>query len=236
VVGRRGVLPAIGRRAGGAGGDDVAADPRLVLAHVREQRAAGDVADGVQPLALDVGHQQAVVGLDIAAGFQVDGLQPDAGAVRCPSRCDEDLVGDHLAAVEDDRHLAAAQLTLLGRRDVAAAYPLDLRVQPDVGTVRPQPLGQQVAGEGLVAAQQPLAGVDDRHVGSEPGEPGCRLTTHDTTPDDDDPLGDGVQVGDVTRGTRVRLAQALDRGHRCAGAGGQDDGMAGGQRAGRAVR
>ena len=44
------VARAVGRAPVGTRGDHVARDPPLVLAHVRQQGAAADVADRVQPI------------------------------------------------------------------------------------------------------------------------------------------------------------------------------------------
>ena len=57
--------------------DHVAGDARLVLAHVREQRAAVAVADRVEPAAVDADGAQLVVDLDGLAGLQPDRLEPE---------------------------------------------------------------------------------------------------------------------------------------------------------------
>ena len=86
--------------------DRVGADPRLVLAHVGEQRAAVDVADRVQPLrAADA---QPVVDLEVAARLDPGGLEPELGRPRpAPDRDQELVAAQLLAALEPQRHLTA---------------------------------------------------------------------------------------------------------------------------------
>ena len=80
-----------------------AADPRLVLAHVGEQRPAVDVADRVEPVAPADPHP--VVHLDrVAAGLDPDGLEPEAVDARLAAdRHEEMLRLDRLAALELQR-------------------------------------------------------------------------------------------------------------------------------------
>ena len=81
----------------------VGGKPGLVLAHVREQRAPVDVADRVQPAAVDALGAQLVVDLDLLPGFEPNGLEPDVGRGRPPPDGDEQLVaGDHATVVEGD--------------------------------------------------------------------------------------------------------------------------------------
>ena len=79
-------------------------DPGLVLAHVGEEGAAVDVADGVEPVA--AADPQPVVGLEEAAlaGLDADRVEADLLGARLAADRDEDLGGlDRAAVVELDR-------------------------------------------------------------------------------------------------------------------------------------
>src|SRR5437764_15381431 len=90
---------------------EVAVDPighqvRLVLAHVREQRASGDIADRVEPW--PTGDLHRIVDLDRSARLQADRLHPQIIGQRSASHRDEDPVaGYSLAAAERHLDLAA---------------------------------------------------------------------------------------------------------------------------------
>src|SRR5206468_3335307 len=55
--------------------DRVGGDPPVVLAHVRQQRAAVDVADRVQPVGAV--HAERLVDLDVAAWLEPDRLEAE---------------------------------------------------------------------------------------------------------------------------------------------------------------
>ena len=86
--------------------DVVAGDGALVHRHVGERSAAGDVADGPQPLGADDAHP--LVGGDRRASglVETDGAEADAAHVRRSAGGDEHLVGLDRAAVRE-RHLHA---------------------------------------------------------------------------------------------------------------------------------
>src|SRR5664280_1208295 len=133
----------------GKAGDHVASDARLVLAHVGQQRAPAQVADGVEPVAACDG--QVVVDVEVAvlACGHANGVQAKVVAVRRPPRGHHDLIGrDRRAILERDRHLAAVHVPLAG-----VARPLTPH--------RRRPRTEPFAGE-LVAEQFGKAGIDVR--------------------------------------------------------------------------
>ena len=69
--------------------DRVGGEPALVLAHVREQRAAVRVADRVEPVV--PGRAQIRADLDRLARLEPDRLEPEALGVRLPADGDEQL-------------------------------------------------------------------------------------------------------------------------------------------------
>jgi len=78
---------------------------RLVLAHVRQQRPAVDVADGIGPFV--AGHAQPVVDVDRAPRLQADRLQAELGGVRpAPDRDEQPIAGDDAAIFKFDTDLA----------------------------------------------------------------------------------------------------------------------------------
>ena len=81
--------------------DHVGRDARLVLAHVGEQRATVDVADRVEPPAVDAGGAQLIVDRDRLARFEPDRVEPEVGGVGPPPDGDQQLVaGDRAPVVE----------------------------------------------------------------------------------------------------------------------------------------
>ena len=120
----------------------VGADPRLVLAHVGEQRAPVDVADRVQPVR--AADPQLVVDLEVAAGLDPDGLEPE-------------LVGAR-PATDRDQQLVAAQLRRRprARSDTCPASP---RVAAVALTPGPQlDPGALEPGADLLARERLLVG------------------------------------------------------------------------------
>ena len=96
----------VGGRRGRTTEDVVGADPRLVLAHMGEQRASVDVADRVKPVR--AAHAQLIVDLEVAAGVDPGGLEPELGGARPPADRDQKLVtAQLLVAFEPQRHLLA---------------------------------------------------------------------------------------------------------------------------------
>ena len=68
----------------GVAEDRVGGEPALVLAHVRQQRAAVGVADGVQPVV--AGHPQVVADGERLAGLEAEHLEADARRCRACGR------------------------------------------------------------------------------------------------------------------------------------------------------
>ena len=97
--------------------DHVGGDAALVLAHVREQRAAVDVADRVEPIV--PGHAQLLVDLDVPARLEPDRLEPEVGRRGTASDADEDLVSlEHVAVLERQLDDAVALDADRARADV----------------------------------------------------------------------------------------------------------------------
>ena len=123
-------------------------DPRLVLAHVGEQRAAVDVADRVEPVA--AADPQPVVDLEeaVLAGLTPDRLEADRRRWRLAADRDEDL-----GRLDRGRRRSA-------RRRPPAPLARPARPGRRSGR-RPRAsrsaAGDLLAGERLLARQQPLA-------------------------------------------------------------------------------
>ena len=138
--------------------DHVAGDARLVLAHVGEQGAAVAVADGVQPVAVDARSRAAGRRPRRSLpGLEADGVEAEVGGRRAAADGDEDLVGLELAAV--------------GQRGVTAPSLPSPRVTAVIAApvMHGDALGLErrratLAGERLLAAEQPVAAFDDRHL------------------------------------------------------------------------
>jgi hypothetical protein len=183
----------------GAGRDDIPADAALVLAHVRQQRAAVDVADGVQPVEpLDA---QRVVDGDVATGFQADGLNAQVVGRRVPTECAQHLVRDDgLAALEGHRHL------------VTPPDLHDLGAGADDHAGIAQAGGDELACPRFHAAEQPAASLEDRHLLGAQSLRGLRdLAGDDAAAEDREPPRNGVHARRLTRRPRLRLDQARDR-------------------------
>jgi hypothetical protein len=127
----------------GAGGDHVAAHPGLVLAHVGEQVAPVDVADGVEPAVGHARRPHAGVHLDRAVRGEADRLQADVAHGHPAAEAHEDLVGlDPRAVIGVDGHRAA--------RD-RAGDPGGRAAEAHVDARLLERLRQQVTGERLGA-------------------------------------------------------------------------------------
>ena len=198
--------------------DGVRRDARLVLAHVREQRAPVDVADRVQPVRPRRAHP--VVNLDRLAGLEPDRLDPELGRVGpAPDRHEQLVAGHGLARVELDDHLAA-----LGphRRRLAALA--------DVHAALAQGLLDVVCGKRLLLREQAVGGLDQRDLRSE-AAPGLRhLHADDAAAQDRQALGHLLGRGGLAIGPGLGLGQAVDRRHDGPAAGGDDDGLRADQR------
>ena len=133
-------------------------DPGLVLAHVGEEGAAVDVADGVEPLAAT--DTQPAVGLEeaVLAGLDAGRLEADPLGPRNAADRDQELLGFHPAAVVQlDRDSRAAGGDPLGEHAGAHVDPVGVA----------QRGGDLLAGEGLLARQQALLALDQGDRGPE---------------------------------------------------------------------
>ena len=81
--------------------DGIGGDARLVLAHVGEEDAAVDVADGVEPAAVDAGGAQLVVDVDRLSRLQPDRLEPEVVGVGPAADGHEELVADERPTITE---------------------------------------------------------------------------------------------------------------------------------------
>ena len=241
MVGDVAVACALQRATLGPGRDHRAADAALVLAHVGEQRPSGDVADGVEPVAVDARDGQVVVGRDEAVGLADRVLdayhaQPDVPAARCAPGGNHHLVHGDRPAAEGDPHLAPVDVPDAGVSRAGALDLLDRDADVHADAAVFEVLLDQLTGERLELGEQCRPDLDDREfLDAQPAQPGRGLAGNHAATDDRDPARYLVQVGDVARRPRQRLAQA---GHRRDGggrAGRQHHRVPGVQRAGGAV-
>jgi hypothetical protein len=206
-----------------APGDDVAGQTRLILAHVGQQVAPVDVADSVQPGALNPGHAQAVVDVEVAAR-----LEPDGGQAHVVG--DGPPAGGHQDLVDLDGLLAQPQR---GRRIRPGALDsVDAGAQAHVDAVVGQPPAHVLAGEGLLARQQPVVDLDDGHLLAAQSLEGLgQLGAGHAAADHAQAPGDLRGLGGVAVVPRGGLGQPRDGGNGRSAAGGQHHRPRGGQRA-----
>ena len=187
----------------------VGGDAGLVLAHVRQQRAAVYVADGVEPLVL--GGAAVLVDLDGLARLEAEVLE----ALRA-----------RLAADRDQQLLAAGGLAVVGlddRHARLAVHPDRLAARADVDAELAQGLGHLLAGEGLLARDEPALALDQRHARPQ-GRPRLRkLGPRHSAAQYDEALGHLLGGGRLAVGPRLRIGQAVDRRDQRLGAGRDDD-------------
>ena len=187
---------------------------RLVLAHVREQRAAVGVADRVQPgVAVDA---HGVVDVEVLTGLQADRVQPDLGRGGPAADGDEQLIPRELTAVlERERHLSPA------------AGPGD-RAGPDVGeqrhAVRAQAGADLLPGERLLAGEHARPGLDQRDRRAQRRVGLGELDADDAAAEHEQPRRHGARGRRLSVAPRVGLGKAGDGWHRGDAAGGDDDG------------
>ena len=198
--------------------DEVAAGPALVLAHVREEADAVDVADGIQPR-LFPGHAldlHGLVDLEVAllAGSGADRVEAEVAGVGRPADRHEDLVGPHGAApVELDGDLTVGP----GAGDSGGRRP-----EPEVHPVLAQALGHGLRGELLEPAEDPVLLLDDGHGTAECGVHQGQLAGGDPAAEDGQPLGDDRGRGGLPVGPRGAAAQPGQVRHEGRGPGADD--------------
>ncbi len=191
----------------------VGGESRLVLPHVRQERAAVDVADRVEPR-LVPGNAERLVDRDVLPRLEPDRVEPDVCAPRCAPDRDEDLVGlDRLTVVELDADDAVP-------RD-SAHLGLDADVDPGLAEGRLHLL----ARERLLALDQPVSPMNERHPRTE-RRPGLRhLDPDHPASQDEEPARDllGRRRLDIRPGTG--LSETRHRRNRRGAPGRDHDGL-----------
>ncbi len=224
----------------GARADHITGDARLVLAHVGEQRAPRHVTDRVQPVAGDRPGR--------SCGHRCSGSRASRSR-RCRSARGRGRrwpgYGRRPPRSRPPRSSSRRPRPWPGRRGSGPRRPPGrpgaARSRHPVPTSTRMPrrlqlLGHELADERLLLGEQRGLWFDHRDLArAEAGEPGGRLAGHDPAADHRDPRRHLAQVGYVTRGPRLRLAQPVDRGNRGLGAGGDHHRMARPERSRRAV-
>ena len=184
----------------------------LVLGHMGELRDPGDVAD--RPHALR--RAKAVVDLDaVPAGLDADGVEPDAVGAHAPPGRDQQLVAlDLEPAVE--RHLHAAAVVRGDRRDVDAGAHVDALLG--------QPTADGLADGARLARDEPVAALDDRHLGPEPAHRLGHLGADRAATDHDQVARDLLRARDLpVRPDAVERRDPVDRRDERVAPGGDDD-------------
>ena len=206
----RGEAPPSERRRTLFAEDRVGREPRLVLPHVRQERATVDVTDGVEPVA--PGHPERLVDAHVLARLETDGLETDVGGARRPSDRDEELVGFHgLALVE------------LGPDGAVPRDRDDARLEPEVDASLAQRVGDLLGRERLLPLDEAVAAVHERHLRAERRPRLRHLDADDAAAEHEEArrhLFRGRRL-DVRPG--LRLAEARDVGDRRGAARRDDD-------------
>ena len=183
------------------GGDDPPADARLVLAHMGELGTSTDIAHRVQPVAIDPGDAQIVAHFDRPGGRQAEALETEPFAVGAATRRNDELIGPHAPTRgELDHHLAPVPPALASRVDLVPLHAHDALGEAKVDAARNERVGDECAGEGLVAGEQALAPLHERDLGTKARQPGGRFAGDDATAEDHHAGGDLVAVRHVARG------------------------------------
>ena len=157
-------------------GDRVAAedvlggDAGLVLAHVGEERPAVDVADRVEPVPAADSHP--VVDLDRpAVRVGVDGLEPEAGDARRPSR-------RRRAGVAPPTNSPSSRSSATVPASGSLRAPMTLAPGPDRHAALAERVGDLLGRELLLAEEDAVGALDDRRprsrASSRPAPSRCR--------------------------------------------------------------
>ena len=145
-------------------------------------------------------------------GLQPHRLEPELGRARRPADRHEQLVGlDALAPVELDFDGAVPR-----DRD-------DIRLETDVDATLAQRLGDLFAHERLLALEQPLPAVDERHPSAERRPRLRQLDADDAAAEHEETRGHLLRGRRLDVRPRLRVAQARDVGDRRRAAGRDDD-------------
>jgi hypothetical protein len=193
--------------------DRVARDAGLVLAHVRERRAAIDVADRVEPAAVDADGTEAVVDLHRPTRLETDRLQPEVGRGRPAPDADQQLVAREFAVVlEPERD-----------RSVRAGGGCRTTLEQDLDPLRFERLFQLLARERLLAAEEARAALHDRDLAPEAAESLRELDAGRAAAEHEEPRRDARGLGGLPIRPRHRVGESFDGRNERRGAGGDDD-------------
>src|SRR3954447_24376008 len=167
-----------------------------------EEGATVDVANRVEPVAAT--DPQLVVDVQVAVGVDADRLQADALDARlAPPRAQELRRAHGAAALELDRHPA-----------VLATHRRRLRPFAQIDTRLAKALRYLLAGERLLARDDPVGGLDQRHRRAERAPRLRHLDAHGSAAEDGEAVGDRLGRGGLARGPVLDFGQPLDRRHR----------------------
>ncbi len=128
--------------------------------------------------------------------------ESDAGGAGCAPGRDEQLVG-----------LDAGSVVELEHQPARARDAHHRRLQPHVHAASAQRLEHLRTRERLVAGEQSVAAMDERHVRAESGPGLGHLDADDASAEDREPPGDLARRGRLSIGPRPRVAQSGDVRH-----------------------
>ena len=158
-----------------------------------------------------------VVDLDRLARLQPDRLQPEVVGAHAAADRDEQLVaGQRLAVLQRDRHAAV----------VARARPPPPRADPQLDAAPLQPLRHLHARERLLARDQAVGRLDQRHARAERGPRLRQLHADDAAAEHEQLAGDLVGRRRLAVRPRLRLGEPGDRRQQRARAGRDDHRLA----------
>ncbi len=194
--------------------DPVRHEPCLVLAHVRQQRAPVRIADDVQPVAPR--HAQPLVDVDRPAALQADRLEPERVRVRLAPRADQQLLAGERAAVLELERDRATRARLAAGAALARRAPNRRRgdAKHDLDAGRFERFAHLLGGEKLLATDQPLGDLEDRHMRAERRVRLRELDRDDTAAEHEQRARDRFRRRRLAVRPRLGLAQPVDRRHR----------------------
>src|SRR5205823_4665589 len=164
-----------------------------------------------------------IVSLDVPLRWQANAFQPDVGAGRSASRCNDQLIDGNRLATERHINFATVYVTDAGDADVRTLNPLHSHAEVDLDTTLLERLLDQLVGKRFAPCKQRRHGLDDRErLDAKSVQPDGGLAGDGAATDDGDPARNLVQVRHVPGGPRPGLAHARHRRNRWRSAGSQD--------------